>query len=272
MDKINIDMYGGKGIFGGKETPLNVDITYCDKYKVCTFYAKGKCFCAGRLKQNCKFGHKQNIQGYTSRAKKYSEFRKKYKEDECYGKLDEPNNIIGQIDDIFVLNTGYLYEDNNKGYYIDTHLGISPLVYVSKEKFTNKLIKLICDAKPKTIFENSEIKAYQEKIIPRFLYELKIEFKEIYRNFIKEYPEYENKKMNFVGRKAYISSLKDGTNLKNDKGDFIKNGLYLECKKWRSAFLPFNAEETELRIKITEKMTTEITDNNQVDENTRFED
>lgn len=44
MDKINVDLYGGKSIFGGRETPLEAEITYCDKYKVCSFYKKGKCF------------------------------------------------------------------------------------------------------------------------------------------------------------------------------------------------------------------------------------
>lgn len=58
MDKININLYGGKSIFGGRETPLNADITYCDKYKECSFYKKGKCFCAGRIGPNCKYGKK----------------------------------------------------------------------------------------------------------------------------------------------------------------------------------------------------------------------
>lgn len=81
MEKINIGLYGGKSIFGGRETALNADITYCDKYKECSFYKKGKCFCAGRIGPNCKYGTKENIKGYTSRAIKYNEFRRKYKEE-----------------------------------------------------------------------------------------------------------------------------------------------------------------------------------------------
>ena len=71
---------------------------------------------------------------------KYHSFRRTYTEDECYNKLDEPNNIIGKIENIFVLNTGYLYEDEEKKtYYIDTLFGKSPLIYVPEEKFSSNL-------------------------------------------------------------------------------------------------------------------------------------
>lgn len=272
MDKINVDLYGGKSIFGGRETPLNADITYCDKYKQCSFYKKGKCFSAGRIGPNCKFGNKQNIQGYTSRAIRYGEFRRKYKEDECYGKLDEPNNKIGKIGDTFVINMRYLHEKEGGGYKIETYLFSSPLIYIPEKEFTNDLIKLICDGNPRTIMENETIKNYQEKDVPRFLHELKTEFSEIYNSFISEYPSYKDKKMNFVGRKAYIYSLRDGVELK-DKATFVKQGEYVKSiTNYNSCFLPFQAKETELIIKINKEMTVKITDNSQVDENTIFED
>lgn len=274
MDKINVNLYGGKSIFGGRETPLEAEITYCDKYKECSFYKQGKCFSAGRWKSDCKFGSKHREMGYTSRARKYYEFKNKWDNDECRYKLEEPDNIVGKIGDIFVLNTGYLYEDESGRYYIDTHFGKSPLIYVSKEKFTNNLIKLICEAKPRTIFDNGEIKSYQEKIVPRFLYELKTEFKEIYDSFIKEYPEYENKKINFVGRKAYINTLKNRSELLDCHGNKWKiENDEIVCYNW-STWLPFGDKRkgTETRIKITDEMTYKITDNEQVTENTKFAD
>lgn len=133
MEKINIDLYGGKSIFGGRETALNADITYCNKYKECSFYKKGKCFCAGRIGPNCKYGTKENIKGYTSRAIKYNEFRRKYKEDECYAKLNEPNNKIGKIGDTFVINMRYLHEKDGGGYEITTNIFSRPLIYVQEK-------------------------------------------------------------------------------------------------------------------------------------------
>lgn len=272
MDKINVNLYGGKSIFGGRETPLEAEITYCDRHKQCSLYKQGKCFSAGRWKTNCKFGEKYREIGYTSRAKKYYEFKRKWDNDECRCKLKEPDNIVGKIEDMFILNTGYLFENENGGHYIDTSFGKAPLIYISKKEFTNDLIKMICDAKPKTIFDGVEIKRYQEKIVPRFLYELKTEFKDIYDNFIKEYPKYENKKINFVDRKAYINTLKDGTELV----DCYENKWKIEndeivCYNW-GTWLPFGGIATETRIKITSDMTYKITDNAQVDENTKFAD
>ena len=173
-----------------------------------------------------------------------------------------------------ILNTGYLYKNEEGKYYIDTNFGKAPLIYIPKEDFTNDLIKLICDAKPKTIFDRQEIKSYQEKIVPRFLYELKTEFKERYDNFIKEYTEYENKKINFVGRKAYINTLKNGSELLDcHKNKWKIENDYLVCyEDDTSLHLPFYGGPTEIRIKITDKMTYIITNNGQVNENTKFAD
>lgn len=273
MEKINVSLYGGKSIFGGRETKLNADITYCDRYKECSFYKKGKCFSAGRMGANCKFGKKQNIQGYTSKAIKYSDFKSEYRNDECYNKLDEPNSKIGKVKDVFIINMRYLHEREKGGYEIETNIFSHPLVYIEEKDFTNDVIKLICDGKPRTLMENAVIKDYVEKDVPRFLYELKNEFGHIYNKFIRQYPEYKNVEMNFVGRYAYIYSLKDGIEIKHDKATFKKEGEHLKSiTNYKSGFLPFNAEEAQLTIKINNKMTVKITDNSMVDESTIFED
>ena len=272
MEKINIDLYGGKGIFGGKETPLEAEITYCANYKECSFYKKGKCFNAGRWKANCKIGKKQIEKGYTSRSTKYYAFKEKYKKDEKYHILEEPSDIVGKIGDIFVLNLSYLKQLEDGRYVVETSFARDTLTYIQENQFTNELIKLICDGRPRTIFGNEIIRDYQEKIIPRFLYELKIGFFDIYNRFINEYPEYKKIEPNFIGRRAYIYSLRDGTELK-DKTVFVKDGEYLKSKEsWHSAFLPFNADEADMAIKINRKMTVEITNNEMVDENTVFKD
>lgn len=276
MDKINVDLYGGKSIFGGRETPLEAEITYCDKYKDCSFYKQGKCFSAGRWQQNCKFGNKVRQKGYTSRAIKYNDFRDKYRNDECYNKLDEPNNTIGKIEDTFVINVRYLHEKEGGGYGIETNIFSHPLIYINEKDFKNELISLICDGQPRTIMDNAVIKDYQEKTVPRFLYELKTEFTDIYNRFVKQYPEYKEKQLNFVGRKAYIYSLRDGIELESnysDKTKFVKEGEYLKSiNNYNGSFLPFNAKEADIRLKIDKKMSVEITNNSMVDENTVFND
>lgn len=272
MEEININLYGGKGLFGGKEAPLEAEITYCDKYKQCSFYKNGKCFSAGRWKPNCKYGKKKREIGYTSRARKYQEFKNKYINNENYHKLEEPNDIIGKVGEEYVLNLSYLKKMDNGKYEIETELWGNDLRYIQKEDFTNELIKIIVDGQPKTIFDNCIIKSYQEEKVPRFLYELKTNFKNIYGCFIKEYPQYRNVSMNFKGRQAYIDSLKNGSELKDCHGNkWVIENNEIVCYNWET-WLPFKGSATETRIKIKPDMKCEITDNEQVQENTRFAD
>lgn len=272
MEIINIDFYGGKGLFGGREAPLEAEITYCDKYNECSFYKTGKCFNAGRFKPNCNFGKKKREIGYTSKARKYYDFREKYENNENFHKLDEPNNIIGKVGDTFVLNLNYLTKTEDGKYKIETKFFGNELKYIQEEDFTNDLIKIILDGKPKTLFDNCIIESYAKEKIPRFLYELKTDFTNIYERFIKEYPQYQNVVMNFVGRYAYINSLKNGSEIKDHHNSIWKiENDEIVCYKWKT-WLPFGETPTETRIKITSDMKCQITDNSQVDENTRFSD
>lgn len=271
VEKINVNLYGGKSIFKGvKETPLEAEITYCDKCYKCSFYKKGTCFNAGRWKANCRYGEKQIVKGYTSRANKYYEFKFNYTKDEVYAKLKEPNSTIGIVDDVVILNLLYVKINEDMQVEENVSFGKDELVYIPLNIFNNNIIKQLCDLRPRTLFGDGTIRKYYEEIIPRFLYELKIEFKDIYDNFINEYPEYDVKP-NFIGRKAYIYTLKDNIEIKHRKGNFIKQNEYL-IGNYKDSFLPFNTQEAEIKIKINDKMTCEITDNNQVDENTEFAD
>lgn len=49
MGKICVGLYGGKSIFGGKETPLEGDTIYCECPDRCSLYKEGKCLCVRGL-------------------------------------------------------------------------------------------------------------------------------------------------------------------------------------------------------------------------------
>lgn len=268
MKKINVDIYGGKSIFGGREQPYNVDISYCDKCDNCDFYKNGTCFNAGRFKDNCKFGKKENIRGWTSKAKKGREFYSKWKNDECYGKLKEPNQTIGIVDDIVILNIDCMKINENNIPVEDVGFGKTRLSYIQLKELTPDLIKQICELRPKTIFGYEPIRSYYEEYIPKFLDDLKRNYKDIWNKFVKKYPEYD-KEINYVGRKAYISSLRNELEIYSANNKWkIKNG-YIICDDWCD-FYPFNARYGEVKIKITDDMVCEISNNEQVDENTKF--
>lgn len=278
MKKINVAMYGGKGIFGGREQRLNVDVAYCDKSKVCTFYEKGECFNAGRWGANCKIGKKENVEGYTSRAAKYYDFKNKWKKDEFYNKLKETNKTVGIVGDIVIINIPMI--DINENNEVKNDTWNKRLKYIPLKKFDNHLIKKICNARPRTLFDNMPIKSYYEETIPRFLDDLKRHFNDIYKKFIAEFPEYD-KEINYIGRKALLSTIKADIEIEYKSSNYSSmnerwywNG---ETLKYIDGYVSSNnitdrKSIVNFEIMPTEKATIIITDNDQVIETTEFVD
>jgi hypothetical protein len=278
MKKINVQIYGGKSIFGGKEERCNVDIAYCDKCDSCSFYKNGTCFNAGRWKDNCKLGHKERIIGYTSRASKYYEFYNQYKKDELYDKLKEPESRIGIVDDTVILNINLMQIDDTLKVKEDVGLGRTSLQYIPLEQFTNQLIKDICDLRPRRWLDYTIIESYYEKEIPYFLDDLKRNFRDIYNRFVAEYPQYD-KSINYVGREALLSTINKGITLEYKSRNYPSlnetwfwNGKTL---KYVSGYVDksnicHRKSIVNFEIEPTDDATIEITNNNQVNESTKF--
>ena len=279
MEKINVGLYGGKGIFGGRETPLTAKIIYCDKCESCELYKENKCLnVVAPFSASCKYGQVQSIKGYTSRAAKYSDFRSKYKNDDKYDKLSYPTNFsFVEIGDYYVVNVAYThifyreesdYPYYRKGWNVDTPFVGSSVSFIPKEEFNLELLIKIVKYVP-TDFNYKSIK--DNKSVNNFLVEVSKKLPDLYNEFIKEYPQYKDIKTNYVGRYAFISTMVDGSELIDPhKNKFILKGGYLYCDNYRLSFLPFNSKVGELKIKVTDDMTYKITDNSQVDENTKY--
>jgi len=279
MEKINVGLYGGKGIFGGKETPLTAKIVYCDKCKSCELYKENKCLnVTAPFSASCKYGQVQSIKGYTSRAAKYSDFRSKYKNDDKYNKLSYPQDFsFVEIGDYYVVNIAYThifykeesdYHYYRKGWNIDTPFIGTSVSFIPKEEFNLELLIKIVNYVPKD-FNYKSIR--NDKSVNNFLVEVSKKLPNLYNEFIKEYPQYKDIKTNYVGRYAFINTMVDGSELIDPhKNKFILKNGYLYCDNYRLSFLPFNSKVGELKIKVTDEMTYKITDNNQVDENTKY--
>ena len=272
MEKINVNLYGGKNIFGGKETKLVADIIYCDKHNTCSLYKEGKCLKVRSLNAGCTFGRVQREEGYTSRAAKYYTWKQQFENDPVYNKLNYPHDVhIAIMGDLIYINTGYLYKDSETGKYrIDTMLFNYGWQFISKEEFTNELLNLICSGTPRTIMDRSKIESYQEKIIPNFLYQFKKLMPDRFNNFISEYPQYKDILPNFVGKFAYIKTMPEGVKIKDCHGNILtKQGNKLVCDNYHG-LLPFSCKAAKIEVEISESATYEIKSNDEVDENTKF--
>lgn len=282
MKKINVGLYGGKGLFGGKETPLEADIIYCDTADKCSLYKEGKCLnCRQFGGTRCQKGAVTTVRGYTSRARKYGEFRNTYRNDETYGKLSYPSNYAALIDDTLYLKLLYTgvrkpnkndmpYEVNQWGYIIQDAVFSNGTFFININEMDIDFLAKILSYKPRALM-GGEIKDYQEKVVPNIVNELKKVVPTLYKGLIEKYPQY-NKEPNYVGRYAYMKTLVDGSVLTDCHGNrAVKQGDTLYCEKFTKGFVPFDGEVAECTIKIGDKQKYKVTNNSQCDENTIFD-
>lgn len=225
MDKINVDLHGGKLFLrSGRENPLTAEEVYCDRYKECSLYNKGCCLNVG---SKCKYGEVKNKQGYTSRSSRYNKSKDTYMKDDKYKNLKSASNtLIGLVGDYVYLDVSYsivtLEEDGT--YKIeDSFLG-NGVSWVENSKFTKELLYEICTYAPRGCSPHT----YREVIINMLSQLRKIDI-EFYEDFVKAYPKL-NCTPNYIGKYAYIYTLKVGSELRSNGNKFIFDGEYLICK------------------------------------------
>ena len=283
--KINVDLYGGKPIFGGKETPLEADEIYCDMCEQCTFYKDSKCLrCRSFLSPTCKFGRNNVIKGYTSRATKYHDFKNKYQNDEVYHKLSYPKKLVAVIGDNLYMNLKFTLVRKRKetddkwvrdvdGYLIKEAGLCSGDVFIPLIEVTDTLLYAIFSYKPHAMM-GGVIEDYQKKVVPEVLQDLKKAAPDIYNNFISNHPEYDIAP-NYIGKKAYVNSLKPNTKFKYKGYEWVYDGEYISTENFdiglSSPWWGDGVERSNVKMKVTDKMLFEINDNSIVDEDTRFE-
>ena len=285
--KISVHLYGGKGL--GRETPLEADTIFCEMTDNCSYYNAGKCLRhrAFMAPETCKYGWVRTEKGYTSRAAKYYEWKKVRTSDPEYGKMDYPNTYIAVIGDWLYLRTLYVdvqeHRDRERYIRCQTVCGYDLsdpgfgqcFVFLPIDQVTNDLLYAIFSFHPYAMM-GGLIKDYSEKHVPEMLQELRKVAPNIYEKFVSEYPEYRFEP-NYIGKTAYVNSLKPGTVFRVDKkGEWLFDGEYVSSvgkidigfgSPWWSQG---GALAEGVKIKVDPKMTFKVMDNNIVDENTRF--
>ena len=279
MEKINVQLYGTS------DKPLEADTIYCDRAEECSFYKSGKCLnCRALFAPKCKFGHVDTIKGYSKRAAKFYDFKRKYETDPVYNKLDYPESIVGLLGDTIYINTAYVdvrelretdpvYRGTD-GYYV-THPGFGNCkLFILKDKLTNNLMKRMFSFSP-TSLSGGTIKEWKEKRVPKILEGLKKHVSDVYDRFVAEYPEYKYEP-DYVGKTAYVDSLDIWTKFRHNGMTWTKEEEYVVSEEanlgTKSPWFWNDATTGTMRIKITPKMKIKVEDNDIVNERTRFEE
>jgi hypothetical protein len=278
---IHIGLYGGKGIFGGKETPQRAETITCDRFNECSYYKSGHCLNVTSPFSNCcKYGHVSISHGYTSRARRYYEFGCRFRNDEKYNKLSHPPKKLGLIGDMVVFPYAYIRinETENGELNIDNPGFGNNMAVINYEKFTAEFIKKLCSFRPQAIMGGT-IRDYQDKEVFLFLAHLKEVLPERHAEVKAKYPElvYE---ISYIGRKALLKTIAPSYVTYesrqyaqfDEKWRWDGETLMRESGYVSSFNVTKDYEVLEVKIKPSDKSVVKISSNEQVTENTVFID
>lgn len=258
---------------GSRNCTLRAEYIYCDRAEECSAYREGMCVnVTTPFGKHCAIGGVRSVDGGTSKSKKYYELTKQVREEAAYRKLDYPNcwRVI-RVGDLAMLNIPYVDLRMDSGSLcVESAIGGNREITVEKDALTPENLHHILSYKPRDFFD-TPVKAYRDRAVPDFLHQLRKLFPEQYTALLAEHPEYGEMRPNFIGRYAKLATCNPEFAYKDARGNQFKmKSGWLVCDEYVSSFAPFAAGTTLLKIKITENMRVEITDNGQVTDETVF--
>ena len=164
-------------------------------------------------------------------------------------------------------------EKSINGYIIKTSGFNVPSNFIPLKDVTNELLYNIFSYTPAAML-GGKIEAYHDEVVLDILQTMKRIVPDIYNKFILKYPQYDITP-NYIGKNAYIYSLKPNTTFEYKGYTWVFDGEYVSTTDFKlDSDLPWWFQEKsyiDIKIKVTEKMTIKINDNSIVDENTKFE-
>lgn len=257
-------------------------VMLCERPDECELYKCGKCLMENSSGR-CRYGHTTNSLGPSRRAIKYDfdDFERdfiKAHEQSYRCKLDGVRTIAHIIDTIYI-PIHHLSINKDINFVLNGGFGLfQDFPIISKADFTpNWIADEILEFHPRSLFGGVEIEDYQKKELPSFMRMLKSFDKSLFDAVIALKTEYKEKYENIsnVGRKAYLRSLSPNVGIYKDchGADWIWDGEYLTSNNSAASFMLIDRFQT-IRIKPLpdSNPVVAITDDDQVNEKTQFED
>lgn len=262
---VNITMYGGKGLFGGREVKKSAIISSCELASSCPANQAGRCAAANPNFQSCQYLKNERIEGYTSRSSKYYEFVSQWTSHEKY-------NCVRKL-------KRFEYIGNNKVRINLPHIDIKKAVegepngydsipiknpqYLDKSDLTVDSIKLIMESYSTSMF-GSKLDCAEEKS------EMLIDIKEVDKELYDQYVEQTKCEINYVGKLAYLNTIKPNVSFPSG---WIWDGEYMRKQSLDKVYCEVIngfSNGTEISFKPEEDALVKIEDNSWVEENTKF--
>lgn len=249
-----------------------VEYVTCNKTNQCPMYEKGKCVCFRYLigkNLTCPNGTWHRKEGATKRSKSFRDFAKLV-EEQYAPTAEEYKGKLCRVADYVYVPFDHLNGAANS---------FEPAInsnFIKAEDFDADMVEELMKFTARTWFGNDVVRGQREGK-EKFIQQLSEEMPDIYRAWQEKYPETASnyQELSPVGRTAYIATLPDGNIIRTREGAYEKAGDSLICNNFKNVFFggAFGSnKQLKIVVKIESDMTTKITDQMVVDNQTRYVD
>lgn len=246
----------------------------CEYPGECPMYAAGKCVCENLIFGWIKCPHSKFIknEGATKRAKSFGEaasrWRERYSTD-----IRIENKKISRCGDYIYLPYPYLCV---LGVYKFDEALVNDN-FIPADRFDVKMVNKIINHHPHSLM-GGEITSFQEKEVPKFIQHLAEFSPELFEEYKRTYPEQAERFnavcKNYVGRKAYLYTMRDGTYFFDcHRMKWTKENGFIVCENYDMIIgLPAGRKARKCMQSVTDDMIVEVKSNDFVLPDTVFVD
>jgi len=243
----------------------------CEYEGECPMYKQGKCVCENLLFGWIKCPHSKMVtnRGLTKRSKGFGKAATRWRE-QYKTEIAIENKVLCECGDYIYLPYPHLdvYGDKVIDSIIEKH-------FIKKEEFTVQTIRRIVKWQPKSLM-GGILENFQRTEVPKFIHQLHDVFPDLYSNYLENYPD--NKEMfdsicvNYVGRKAYLNTMKDGTTYTDCHGNiWVKQNGFLVCENMVTFLhFPIGRKPRKVMQQLVGDEIITVSNNDDVSENTVF--
>jgi len=265
LEEINVTMFGGKGIFGGRETRKEVVVSSCAFADDCEALKAGRCASSNPRLESCVNMKTKTVQGYTSRAMKYGEFVRKWKGHDKYGVVKNGLKRFEHVgNNLIRINLPHINIEkalNGQSGYSSMNSGKEH--YINKDEFGVEELKKIMESYSINLM-GGRLDNKKEKE------EMLLAIKEVDRKLYDKYIKETGTIIDYVGKKAYLNTLKPNVQLTDG---WFWDGEYMskhEENRVDCFVVRGFAYGTEIKFKPKGDSVVEVKSNDWVDNNTEF--
>ncbi len=125
---------------------------------------------------------------------------------------------------------------------------------------------------------SGEIKSFQKEQVPKFIQHLSELFPELFEEYKLAHPEEAERltfvSQNYVGRKAYLHTMKDGASFYDcHKNLWIKKDGFIVCENYSTyIYFPAGKKPRKCLYELTDDMVVDVLNNDFVTTDTKFAD